>query len=169
MTKIPPLQDELRPLLFPYDILKPAEVSSKQNKSVTTVLLAILLLLSFSVFYCIFTIRLWPYAFPAITTPQPTFTSTQTPLPTITDTPAPTSTETPIPTITPTLRPDQGAAIGNVNIRSGPGIQNKVLDILYEGELFIVLKEGDGWLYIRRDVEGKSAVEGWVNQLWVTR
>ena len=167
MDNLPLLADELRPLLYPYDILKPAGMSSKQKKSAFTILIALLLLLTLSIFSCIFTIRLWPYAFPTAT-PQPTHTPTLHP--TCTPQPSPTiKANTPTPTVTPTLRPDQGIAIGNVNIRSGPGTENTVLDILYEGERFIILEKDDDWLYIRRDVEGKTQIEGWVNQQWIIR
>ena len=170
MDNLPPLEDELRPLLYPYDILKSAEASSKQKKKTFAIFIVILLLLSLSIFSCIFTIRLWPYAFPTATL-QPTYTptlrSTCTPQPS----PSPRATETitPSPTATPTLLPDQGVAVGNVNIRSGAGIENPILDILYEGERFIIFEESDGWFYIRRDVEGKPDIEGWVNQLWIIR
>ena len=59
--------------------------------------------------------------------------------------------------------------MGSLNIRSGPSIENIVLDVLYEGERFTILDETEGWLYIRRDVEGKPDIEGWVNGLWVIR
>jgi len=167
MDNLPPLVDELRPLLYPYDILKPEGMSTKQKKSAFAIFIAILLFLSLTVFSCIFTIRLWPYAFPTETS-QPTYTPTLRP--TCTPQPSPTIIKTimPTPTITPTLRPDEGVAIGNVNIRNGVGIQNPILDTLYEGERFIILEEDAGWLYIRREVEGKPAIEGWVNQLWIT-
>ncbi|MBT6814651.1 MAG: SH3 domain-containing protein, partial [Anaerolineae bacterium] len=166
MDNVPSLADELRPLLYPYDILKPAGMSSKQKKTAFAIFIALLLLLALSIFSCFFTIRLWPYAFPV-----PTSTPTSTPQPTSTSTliPSPTRTMKPTPTVTPTLRPDQGMAIGNVNIRSGAGTENPVLDILYEGERFSILEKGDGWLYIRREVEGKPEIEGWVNQLWIIR
>ncbi|MBT3187841.1 MAG: SH3 domain-containing protein [Anaerolineae bacterium] len=141
-------------------------MSSKQKKTAFAIFIALLLLLALSIFSCFFTIRLWPYAFPV-----PTSTPTSTPQPTSTSTliPSPTRTMKPTPTVTPTLRPDQGMAIGNVNIRSGAGTENPVLDILYEGERFSILEKGDGWLYIRREVEGKPEIEGWVNQLWIIR
>ncbi|MCP4140635.1 MAG: SH3 domain-containing protein [Chloroflexi bacterium] len=167
MDKLPPLQNELRPLLYPYDILKPAGLSRKQKRSTFIIILSFLLFLLLSTFYCIFTIRLWPYAFPS-ETPHPTATIVM-PTATMTQTPHPTVTKTLTPTPTPTLRPDQGAAIGNLNIRSGPGTDNTVLDILYEGELFIILRESHGWLYIRHEAEGEDPLEGWVNALWVTR
>ena len=171
MDNVPLLDDDLRPLLYPYDLLKPAEISSKQKKSIFAIIIAIILLLSLSIFSCIFTIRLWPYAFPKATqTVLPT--STQTPVPTFTQIPA-TVTITPTPTLTPsptpTLRPDQGAAIGNLNIRRGPGIDYNVIDILYEGERFTIIEQDEGWLYIRRNVAGKPEIEGWVNGLWVVR
>ncbi len=168
MDNIPSLENDLRPLLYPYDILKPTEISSKQKKTVFTILVALLLLLSFFIFSCIFTIRLWPYAFPQAT-PTATYIPTQTPMPTLTFTLEPTITENPTDTPFPTqtLRPDQGVAVGNVNIRSGPGIENPVLDILYEGERFIILDQDNGWLYLRREVANKPNIEGWVNSLWI--
>ena len=168
MDKLPPLVDELRPLLYPYDILKPEGMSSKQKKSTYFVFGAFFLLLSFVIFSCVFTFRLWPYAFPAATL-QPTYTPTLRPTCTPQPSPTVTKTATPSPTVTPTLRPDQGIAIGNVNIRSGAGTENSVLDILYEGEIFVILEKEEGWLYIRREEEGKPKLEGWVNQLWINR
>lgn len=168
MDKLPPLVDDLRPLLYPYDILKPAEVSSKQKKRTFAVFMVILLFLSLSVFSCVFTVRLWPYAFPTASL-QPTYTptlrSTCTPQPS--PTLAATETIMPSSTATPTLLPDQGVAVGNVNIRSGAGVENSILDILYEGERFIILERSEGWFYIRREVEGKPKIEGWVNRLWI--
>ena len=168
MDNLPPLADELRPLLYPYDILKPASIPSKQRKIAFVAALATLLLLSLSIFSCVFAIRLFPYAFPEPTLPP---TSTPTLRPTCTQQPSPTTTATatPLPSPTPTLRPDQGIATGNVNIRSGAGTQHAVLDILYENEVIIILETKEGWLYIHRESENNSVTEGWVNQLWITR
>ena len=169
MDSIPDLNLELTSLLEPSEQLEAEEaaLSSKQKKTLTAIIVAILVFLSFSIFSCVFTVRLWPYAFPPplTVTPTHTFTPEPTQMPTLT--PMPTATRTPTPTATATLLPEQGIAVGNVNIRQGPSVDYPVLDILYNNESFIILDEETGWLYIRREVTGKPIIEGWVNQLWV--
>jgi len=96
---------------------------------------------------------------PATHTPTPTVTSTPTPSPTPTatptPTPSPTPTVTPTPTPSPTPVPEAyvpnftiPAVTKNLNIRSGPGTDNKIIGKLPADCFAFIIEEKSGWTKI---------------------
>ncbi len=165
-----------------------APLSKGQRQLMAALVLAVVFVLAGSIFACVFTIRLWPYAFGAVViTPLPVVIATQTqpmPSPTKTATPKPTSTFMPSPTSTPTERPTAtftpdptktptpmdtlspqlplGLLTGNVYIRTAPSDESISLGVLMVGETVEVLDEQESWVHIRWISDENTTIEGWV-------
>jgi hypothetical protein len=187
MHALPDLKPALAPLLPSETIETRAAprtqpLSRSQKWAAGAVLIGIPLTLAIAVFACVFTVRLWPYAF-AAQPPAPTQTSlpvvilpTQTPAPTITLTasptsvpsqtpsPSPTQTTVPSPTLTLTPGPTQrtGIALGNLNVREGPGTGFPAIGVLLSGQEFTILDEEGEWLHVSIELENGETQTGWV-------
>ncbi len=109
-----------------------------------------------------------PELSPQQTTPEPEPTPTPTPIPEPSQSPeaaaptpesTPASTATPTPTSRPTPTPDyelqdikdkDGYVTGHdVNLRSGPGMDYDVLDVIRYHTLLVVTKESGEWYYVK--------------------
>lgn len=136
----------------------------------------IVVLLVLGIFACVFSIRLWPVAFPAPTatptrTAMPTFTSTMTPSPTMTFTPTITATATvtftpsPLPTATPT--PLRAVMTGSAWVRLLPDANAEHYPIIVmRGTLVDVLAVYGTWAKISW-TNPLGYNEGWVPMQWV--
>ncbi|MBN2547951.1 MAG: SH3 domain-containing protein [Anaerolineales bacterium] len=162
---------------------EPAPLSQGTRRLLLFGSLGLLLLLGLIAFACVFTVRLWPLAFPADTstptltatatytlTPSPTATSTPTLTPTSTVTATSTATFTPTwtpsATATFTPAPQQQTAIltGNLNVREAPALSARLLGTVLRGERVIVAERQGDWAYILWPVEGQPLLQGWA---WV--
>jgi hypothetical protein len=186
LDDLPCFTENLAPLLEPEAALAQEEnavkpMSRNQKWVVTGILTGILLLLGLMIFACIFTVRLWPLAFPGPTaTPAPTMTATMIPSPTPTTepsntpteslSPTPTFTFTPSPTLQPTNTPtpqptpyvQTGSLRGDLNLRSGPSTQFRSLGVIKTGEQVIILEQRDFWLHVQWPLDGEPLLDGWL-------
>ncbi len=147
-----------------------------------------MLMVGLLIFGCIFTIRLWPLAFPgavptATPTPLvlatatlpaasptilPTSTPTETPAPTntaaientVTPSPEPTTTFTPSPSST--AAPWTGTLIGNLNVRFEPSTGSRILGTILAGEEVRIHETQEAWYLVSWPVEGQPELEGWI-------
>jgi len=184
MGQLPEFKPLLAPLFAPtYEQLEygkePTPLSRGQKWALVVGIGGILLALFLVGLACIYTVRLWPAVFPGLT-PTPTITPTVTVIPTSTPMPSPTLTATATPTLTPTgtasPRPTLTSSItptplstlqilmtlGNLNVRAGPGIHNKILGVIPANEELRILEEGADWFRIAWPIQGKPILEGWV-------
>ncbi|MGD9093406.1 MAG: SH3 domain-containing protein, partial [Anaerolineales bacterium] len=186
LDDLPCFTENLAPLLEPEAALAQEEnavkpMSRNQKWVVTGILTGILLLLGLMIFACIFTVRLWPLAFPGPTaTPAPTMTATMilsptpttepsntpteslSPTPTFTFTPSPTLQPTNTPTPQPTPYVQTGSLRGDLNLRSGPSTQFRSLGVIKTGEQVIILEQRDFWLHVQWPLDGEPLLDGWL-------
>jgi hypothetical protein len=176
MDRLHDFRDELAPLLnpSPEDLgaaFQKETLNPNQKKLLGWGVAALLLLIAFSIFACIFAVRLMPVAFPRPTATLPPPTPTATALPTAT--PAPTATATPLPTATavPTLTATPGlltgSMIGNVWVRLNPTLDSQFYPaaILINTPVEIRAQYGR-WVKIAWTAEA-GVQEGWVPLMWV--
>ena len=189
MENLPDFSADLKPLFDPPtgEVRASGEALTKGEKlSLWMVLAGLLLVIALVAFGCVFTVRLWPVAFPAAVIlptvtetmfPTPTFTAlpslTHTPLPSFTPTPLPTSTPTsmpthtftPLPTHTFTALPTSGLGIttDNLFVRVGPDRRTQILGVIRFGEQVNIHSWGEGgWAYVTWPAEGEAVLQGWV-------
>jgi len=188
MERLPDFRKALSPITTTLPVesdsrLEQEQLSRRQKLLILGAAIGILALVGLLIFACIFTIRLWPLAFPAsipiptaTMTPSPSLTSNQTAAlsltptiaailmpsrtPTSTQSPSPTSTFTPEPTITP--NETIGTLTGNLYVRQGPSIDFPTIDTLLAGEQVRILQQQDDWYFIQWPIIGEHTLEGWV-------
>lgn len=90
-------------------------------------------------------------------TETPTATSKPTSTSTPTVTPQPTSTPTPLPTDTPT--PVAPHSTTNVNMRTGPGTEYNIVDVLHPEDTFAILARNEAGTWYQID---KGGTKAWV-------
>jgi hypothetical protein len=158
------------------DVFLQETLSSNQKTLLGWSIAGFLLLITLSIFACVFTIRLMPVAFPA-----PTQTFTPVILPTLTNTPSPTLTLTPTPTqtVTPTLtvspipsptlqKSPTGIMLGNVWVRLNPSATSRFNPVVIVINTPVeILAIYDKWVKISWDTEF-GYEEGWVPSIWVS-
>jgi hypothetical protein len=181
MEALPDFEPSLHPLLTPtsrdWETDQTAgELSRGQKIALGGGASGIVVLLGLVAFAFIFTIRLWPVAFPAPTatptlTATPTFTSTVTPSPTMTYTPTltPTATATftpsPLPTATPTSL--RAVMTGSVWVRLMPDANAEHYPVIVmRGTPVDVLAVYGTWAKIFWTTQ-LGYNEGWVPIMWV--
>jgi hypothetical protein len=184
MGLLPEFKPLLAPLFAPTQEqlelgIEPTPLSHGQKWALVAGIGGILLALFLAGLACIYTIRLWPVVFPGqmptpTLTPSATITPTSSPMPSPTHTATasptltPTATSSPLPTptssITPTPLPTAQIlmTLGNLNVRAGPGIHNRILGVIPANEELRVLEEGADWFRVAWPVQGKPILEGWV-------
>lgn len=178
MDRLHDYREELLPLLNPSsdELETPypqATLSRNQKIAMGWGGLGVLILISFLIFACVFSIRLMPVAFPSPT--QTIIPATSTSLPAITPSPTasqtPTHTPTAAPTSTPspveTLGPILGFMTGNVWVRLDP-IQDSTFQpvAIFINTPVEIIAKYDNWVKI--SWQGESATQkGWVPIIWV--
>ena len=195
MARLPDFQEPLTALASPtahqLDIETHAEPLGRSQKwALAGGLAGTIIVLGLLIFGCIFTIRLWPVAFPGpiptstptiavlATTTQPMPTSTATAVPpdtpalpppstttatavnTITASPEPTSSFTPEPSPTPT--PQTGTLSGDLNVREEPASNSPRLGTILAGEKVLILTVQGEWYRVAWPAEGQPELEGWI-------
>jgi hypothetical protein len=193
MARLPDLKPALAPLLAPDPEAlpgesSPASMTQAQKWAAGAALGGAGLALALLIFACLFTVRLWPYAFApvlptssatqtlAFPTATATLTQTATARPSLTPTytlspaPSPTLTpsNTPTPTPTSTPAPIVGQALGSLNVRAGPGVGFPVLGAVTSGQRLAILDRQGEWFSISAELENGETLLGWVWSRFVT-
>lgn len=174
MDQLPDFKKALAPLLNPpADI--PDEMSAEkgltrgQKTAFTISLLGAMAVFFMAIFYCYYTIRLWPVVFPG-PSPTPTQTSpapTASPSPTATLPPTltPTTTFTPLPS--PTIPYVESVTVGNVWVRTLPDAAAPRTRYIIESKTPVRIYALYGnWARITWQ-DKMGAFEGWIPLDWL--
>jgi hypothetical protein len=180
MSELPDFSPFLLPLLKPSGELlaarkKPQEMSKTQRRWLGLGLVLAILALGLGIFFCIFSARLLPVAFPAPTstptqtpthTPTATLTPTQTPTHTPTATPTLTQTPTHTPTATPTATftatPNTAVLTGGLRLRTAPFTSAQTTEFVSRGTLVTILAQEGTWYRVAVVGRDGQIVEGWL-------
>lgn len=177
MDRLPNFKDNLSALLNP-----PADISEElgaekeltrgQKTAIGVSLIGAVVVFILAIFYCYYTIRLWPVAFPgpsptptntAIFTATSTATSTSTAIPTLTSTPTLTYTPQPSPTI-PYV---DSVTVGNVWVRTLPDAAAPRTRYIIESKTPVRIYAVQGnWAKITWQ-DKMGAFEGWIPLEWL--
>ena len=140
-----------------------------QKRAIGFSLVGTILLFVLIFFSCIFTIRLWPLAFPPTLPPSPSLIMpSSTPVPSATLTMVSTNTQTPFPTLTLTLSPSVtptplvGILNGNLNVRAEPSSGSVSYGVVMSSEKVIIKDRQGDWFLIAWPAQGEPSLSGWI-------
>ncbi len=177
MDDLPDFKSELSgllnpPLDIPDEMAEEKGLTRGQKTAFTISLLSAMLVFFLAVFYCYYTIRLWPVVFPG-----PSATPTQTSIFTSTATITVTATPTRLPTFTPTLTQTPlpsatipyvvSVTVGNVWVRTEPSASAPRTRYIIESKTPVRIYAVEGnWARITWQ-DKMGAFEGWIPLDWL--